>query len=357
MLRRRRLAGLALILAVAVGGAAAAEAGIARPGVGAGPTPIRIGWQTAWATQGQIVEALKHTNALAAQGLSATFDGFSYGGPLNLAALAGKEDVIFTADQPAAALLAAGAKWEIVARLMYNRVSIYVPPDSPIKTISDLRGKTIGIPFGAAAQREALRAIQRAGLDPQKDIKAVNLDIYTQVPIIERGTPSSWGTIDAFVGFDPVPAAFQQRNLARILYATTVVAVVMLSRDFIDHNPSAPERFLRAYGESYYYYARHQLQAGGWFVRDSRLPFGADVLGLSAAVEPNVSVKKPGDLRLALSKDDIDRMQSGIDFLYAQKLIASPIKFRDYIDQTYLDRAVSWLRAHAGVFARTRPTA
>src|SRR4051812_23027680 len=77
---------------------------------------IRIGWQVPWATQGQVVQALKHTNVLALNDLRADFKGFSYGGPLNEAAIAGSVDAIFTADQPAATLLAAGGRWTIVAR-------------------------------------------------------------------------------------------------------------------------------------------------------------------------------------------------------------------------------------------------
>ena len=38
-------------------------------------------------------------------GFAPEFTGVSYGGPLNEAAAAGQVDVVFTADQPAAALL------------------------------------------------------------------------------------------------------------------------------------------------------------------------------------------------------------------------------------------------------------
>jgi sulfonate transport system substrate-binding protein len=324
-----------------------------RSEVDASHVSLRIGWQAPWATQGQIVQALKHTNALSLNGLSASYQAFSYGGPLNVAALAGQEDVIFTADQPAAALLATGAKWKIVARLMYNRVSLYVPPRSPIRKISDLRGKTVGMPFGAAAQREALRAIAAAGLDPDRDIHSVNLDIYAQVPIVEKSSGQSWGSLDALAGFDPVPAAFQARHLIRMLHASNVVAVVMMSEDFINRNRGAAERFLRAYDLAYYYYVRHQAQAGGWFVRDSGLPFGANVLRICASVEPNIRAKKPSQLRTMLSRRDLAKMQGGIAFLYAHGLIKKPIAFRQYVDQSYLRRALRFLGSHSSLFKHT----
>ncbi len=64
-------------------------------------TQIRIGWQTPWATQGQLTQVLKHTDILKNNHIVGDFKGFSYGGPLNEAALANEVDVIFTADQPA----------------------------------------------------------------------------------------------------------------------------------------------------------------------------------------------------------------------------------------------------------------
>src|SRR5690242_8344077 len=93
--------------------------------------PIRIGWQTGWATEAQLTEVLKHTDILEHHALAGDFKGFSYGGPLNEAALAGQVDVIFTADQPAATLIARGGKWKIVARLIDFRACLIVPLDSP----------------------------------------------------------------------------------------------------------------------------------------------------------------------------------------------------------------------------------
>src|SRR5208283_851202 len=67
---------------------------------------IRLGWQIPLATQGQIVEALKHTDLLDRNGLDVSFVPFSYGGPQSEAALAGDLDVMFVGDQPVINLLA-----------------------------------------------------------------------------------------------------------------------------------------------------------------------------------------------------------------------------------------------------------
>ena len=63
--------------------------------------PVRLGWQIPWATQGQLVMGLKYTNIPQLTGINLAYTGFSYGGPLNRAALSGDVDILLTADQPA----------------------------------------------------------------------------------------------------------------------------------------------------------------------------------------------------------------------------------------------------------------
>lgn len=300
---------------------------------------VRVGWQTPWATQGQVVQVLKHTNALELRGLKAEFKGFNYGGPLNEAALAGEVDVIFTADQPAATLLARGSKWTIVGRLMYNRVAIYVPPDSDIRTVAELKGKRVAMPFGAAAQRVALKAIQDAGLDPDKDVTSINLDIYEQNNIVQAGDRRSWGSVDALVGFDPTPALFESKGLARMLYVGRVVSLVLISDDYLRRHPDESKRFLQAFIRSWHYYATHQEQANEWFLRESRLQFDPSVLNIAAAVEPNIKARSVQDIRATLNQEDIDTMEAAARFLHDRRMAPVLVKMSEHYDPSYINAA------------------
>ncbi|MFH1339142.1 MAG: NrtA/SsuA/CpmA family ABC transporter substrate-binding protein, partial [Candidatus Omnitrophota bacterium] len=267
--------------------------------------PIRIGWQTSWATQGQMAVILQKTNILQLNGLKGEFKGFSYGGPLNEGALAGEVDVIFTADQPACMLLAKGAKWKIIGRLIYNRVGTIVPPDSPVQSIADLKGKTIGIPFGAAAQRETLRALKEAGLNPVKDVEIKNIDIYEQINVIQAGGNQKWGKFAAFSTWDPPLAALEHSRKARALDYGLVTAVIVMSKDFINKHPGAAVNFLKSYITVFYYYSTHQKSANIWFKRKARLDFPLAVLDLAASVEPNLKATSLQDVNIGLSEDDI----------------------------------------------------
>ncbi|MCX6741000.1 MAG: ABC transporter substrate-binding protein [Candidatus Parcubacteria bacterium] len=303
-------------------------------------TKIRIGWQIPWAVEGQLTQVLKHAPLLASNGLVGDFKGFSAGGPLNEAALAGDVDVIFTADQPAATLLVKNSNWVIIGRLMYNRVSLYVPPFSSINSVADLRGKMVAMPFGAAAQRMALKAEQDAGLNPQKDVNNINLGIYEQSDLVRDPKAVKWGKIDAMAGFDPTPAIFEEKGLVRNLQVGKVVSVIMMSKDFIDKNPAAPQEFMQAFYGAYDFYRKNVEQANQWFTAEAKLDITPKALEISAGLEPNLSTTTD-KIRLDFNDEDYQIMQEAADFIYAQKLVTKRIIMKDYVNTSYVSQVTA----------------
>jgi ABC-type nitrate/sulfonate/bicarbonate transport system substrate-binding protein len=304
---------------------------------------VRIGWQVPWATQGQVAQALAHTDILERNGIEGRLVPFTFGAPLNEAALAGDVDVLFTADQPAATLVSNSSDFTIVARLMYNRVSIYVPPNSEIEGVGDLRGRTLAVPFGAAAQREALRAIIDAGLDPRRDVKVINLDLVEQAALVAREEGGRWGDIDALAGFDPTPAIFEANGSVRLIHTGTVVAVVVMRKEMLEHRDLA-ERFLRSYATAWLYFARNRSQVNSWYKKEAKFTFqGEEPLEISARVEPNVKATSFRDLRITFTDNDLTVMQEAADFLLENKLIKSAVRIRDYVDTTLAQSALESL--------------
>lgn len=303
--------------------------------------PIRIGWQTSWATQGQIATVLQKTNILELNGLKGIFKGFSYGGPLNEGALAGEVDVIFTADQPACMLLSTGANWKIIGRLIYNRVGTIVSPTSSIETPKDLKGKIVAIPFGAAAHRETLETIKKAGLNPEKDVIIKNLGIYEQVNIVQKS--DNWHNIDAFSSWDPPLAEFELAGKAKAIDYGLVTSVIVMSEKFMKKYPKAVISFLKSYITAFYYYATHQELANKWFLEKSGLKFDTSVLDKAAEVEPNLKKKNLNTIDIKLKGKDIKIIQSGANFLYQQNLTDKKINVKNYIQQSYLDKAIKYL--------------
>ncbi len=287
--------------------------------------PVRIGWQVAWATQCQLAQILQHTNALQLNGLKGDFKSFTYGAPLSEAALAGQLDVAFIGDQPAVNLLSASSGWKLVARLMDFRVAIVIPPNSPIKTISDLRGKALGIPFGASTHRVALQMLIDAGLNPAKDVKIMNIDITEQSDIVNAGAGKSWPKVDAFATWDHHIALYESKRLAKILKSGTALGVVAMSEKFIKSNPDAAARFLAAFKLAYYYYAAHQDQADQWFADATQGKFDLSLLRKVAEIEPNLKAANLELIQIALTEKHINTLQSAARFAYENKLIQKPI--------------------------------
>jgi sulfonate transport system substrate-binding protein len=253
--------------------------------------PVRIGWQISAATQAQIVQVLKRTNVLEGHGLEPNFVPFSYGGPQIDAALAGKLDVVFAGDQPVIDLVARGGKWKIVARLFYDRTAVMVPPNSPVKEIKDLRGKTVASPFGSVAHREAILKEQAAGLNADKEVKNVNMDILDIGNLVLAGGGEKWGKIDAVAVWEPSTSRFELGGFARSLSVARTLGVVAFSDDFIANHPDAAVQFLVAIARAWDYFSSHSDRVRQWYIDDAQLGYTLESLISAAKVDPNFGAK------------------------------------------------------------------
>src|SRR3989339_10344 len=261
-------------------------------------TKIRIGWQVPWATQGQIVQILKHTDILKKNGLEAEFVGRTYGPELNAAALGGEIDVVLTADQPAAALFSKDKGWIGIGRLMYNRTSTYVPINSSINTIKELKDKTIGIPIGAAAERVTNEALIRNG-------------------------------------FDPNPAIFESRRYVKVLDVGKVCSLVLMNNDFIKKNPKVAEKMMQSIFDAYDYYRKNVEQANKWFMQESRLnDIDQNACNIAASIEPNIKVEDRAKMRVYFIEEDFEIMQRAADFIETK--IGKRVNMKEFVNNIYV---------------------
>lgn len=75
---------------------------------------------------------------------------------------------------------------------------LIVKPDSPIKSFSDLKGKTLGHVPGIQWRTISRHMVRASGLDPDTDVKLVDLAVAMQVPAVVGGT------VDAALSLEPV---------------------------------------------------------------------------------------------------------------------------------------------------------
>lgn len=300
-------------------------------------TKVRIGWQVPWAVQGQLVQILKHKpELLSAQGLEAEFVGRNFGPDLNGAAANGALDVILTADQPAAALFAMNLGWRGIGRMMYNRTLTYTYKDSPIQRLEDLRGKRIGVPMGAAAERITVEALARVGINARTETNLIDLGIREHANYILGNANKR--EFDAFSGFDPTPAIFQAADQIRVLDIGKVVSMIAMRDAFIQENPGVAEKLLKSFLSAYEFYRDNRAVANAWFREASGLANVSDAaLDLSASLEPNL---QPGAStpNLMFSEEDFVIMQRAAQFV-SSRTGGPQMDMRRFVTNAYAESA------------------
>jgi ABC-type nitrate/sulfonate/bicarbonate transport system substrate-binding protein len=211
------------------------------------------------------------------------------------------------------------------------RVAIIVPPESPIHVVADLKGKTLGIPFGASTHRVALQMLKNAGLRPGSDVKILNIDITEQSDIVKSAGGKNWPSVDALASWDHHIALFEKQGLARVLREGTALGVVMMSQSFIAKHQDAATQFIAAYLLAYLYYATHENQVNTWFADATGGKLDPKLLTAVAAVEPNLRARELDAISIEIGPDHIAALQQAADFAHAQGLIKGSLRVRDFV--------------------------
>jgi NitT/TauT family transport system substrate-binding protein len=120
----------------------------------------------------------------------------------------------------------------------------------PIRTVTDLKGRRVGVPQTLGSSGHLLLASMAAyvGLDPQHDIDWVTSESGDFLEEFVRGR------VDAFLGFPPEPQELRDRKVGRLILSTTTdrpwsdyfCCTAYGRRDYVRAHPNATKRYLRA---------------------------------------------------------------------------------------------------------------
>lgn len=134
-----------------------------------------------------------------------------------------------------------GVNMTFVAGAHIGCKSIFVPADSDIKTVEDLKGKTIAIHdgIGNSDQNICYRLIDEYGVDPTTEVKFSNIeDSAATVAAMENGE------VDASIFSDYFVIANYKEEMRAICSITTSeefqdepCCVTAMNNDFIEQNP------------------------------------------------------------------------------------------------------------------------
>lgn len=115
------------------------------------------------------------------------------GGPAAANALiSGDVDVVTGALEQALKMKAKGQDVKVIASIQHKSpFAIVVPADSPVKSLADLKGKTIGVTAVGSSSDVQLRSyIRQQNMDPDKDFQITGLGAAI-LPAFERGQIAS----------------------------------------------------------------------------------------------------------------------------------------------------------------------
>ncbi|MFJ3309137.1 ABC transporter substrate-binding protein [Streptomyces sp. NPDC086549] len=291
--------------------------------------------------------------------LDALHDGHTYkvdwqdyatGAPITAQMTAGKIDIGSMGDFPlllnAARGRQLGRPTHLVSVTGYNLRgglnTVVTAPDSKLTSLKDLKGKKVSTSIGSAADGTLVRALQRAGIDPDKGISKLN-----QQPAVGASALSA-GSVDALSQFVAWPGLLTFQGKAKALYDGAQLNLptfhgVTAREDFAKKRPAVLEAFLKAQAEATDYLNSHPVAAAEKVAEATGLPAEVVYLyngahGISAfdpAVKPrlvsalkqDVSVLKAAELTGDVDVDafvDDRYVKTALGTGYAKRLAATP---------------------------------
>lgn len=312
--------------AIPFGGSRAAE-----------PIKMTIGYQSLWATVGEIFETLRNTNILALNGIDAKFQTFTYGGPLGEGYVAGHIDTVIGADAPALRGLAR-KPGKIIHRTHDWRWGVVAQKDFKGDDLASLKGGKMAGPFGTTVFPRTVQKLVAAGIkEPFREMQIINQDVA------EQATALQGKLVDAVVTWDPTMSKLINSGVAKPLYKSKDgegQGWQGISEDFIKkYGEDGVVRFLKSWIMAIHWASNNINQAEGWFAKTSRIP--ANLLKASQQNDRYLKapVKDIKSIDLVIDDKGIADAQGVMDFQVEHKLMSNKMNVSSFVDMSYLKKA------------------
>lgn len=301
------------VLASGLAGAIALGAGPAR----AQEKVVRIGYQK----YGTLI-LLKNKGLLEPLlkplGYSVKWAEFPAGPQLLEALNAGAVDFGNTGEAPPIFAQAAGAPLVYVGYepAAPQGEAILVPKDSPLKTVADLKGKTVALNKGSNVHYLLVKALEKAGV-PYSEIKTAYLTPADARAAFERGS------VDAWAIWDPFQAAAEKTIDARQLADGTGIVsnyqFYFSTRSFVDQAPQVVDVLLKGVAE-----------VGAWVKANPKAAAAefSPLIGIPAPILEVALARQQYDVK-PISPEVAAAQQQVADAFLALGLIPKPIRIAD----------------------------
>ncbi|MFI8521934.1 ABC transporter substrate-binding protein [Streptomyces sp. NPDC085481] len=338
---------LALLLPLATGCGGAADADDPAGQGGARTVTVTVGYQSKTintVTAGTLLRSLGYfEEELAARGRK---DGVTYevewqdyatGAPITAQMTAGKIDIGSMGDYPLLINAARGRQLKQPTRLVsvtgYNLRgglnTVVVAPGSPLKSLSDLRDRKVSTSVGSAADGTLVRALQQAGIDPDKGIRKLN-----QQPSVGASALNA-GSVDALSQFVAWPGLLAFQGRAQALYDGAELNLptfhgVTVREKFAKERAGVLDDFLKAQRRATDYLRTRPVEAAESVAKETGLP--AEVVYLYNGAN-GIATFDP-----QLRPELIAALKQDVPVLKAARLVGD-VDVDAFVDRAPLDRA------------------
>jgi NitT/TauT family transport system substrate-binding protein len=205
---------------------------------------------------------------------------YDTGAPITAQMVAEKIDIGSMGDYP---LLINGSKTQANERARTEFVSVtgysptgslnmvVVPPNSPIRSIADLRGKKVSASVGSAGHGTLVRALDNAGIDPKTGVEVLNQQPQVGASALESGQAQA---LSQFVAW---PALLVFQDKAQLLYDGAegdypTFHGVVVRRDYARQHPEVLDAFLQAQLDATDFLNENPLESARLVAEGSGLP-------------------------------------------------------------------------------------
>lgn len=263
---------------------------------------------------------------------------YATGAPITAQMTAGKTDIGSMGDFPllinAARGKQLGRPTHLVSVTGYNLRgglnTIVTAPGSGLTSLKDLKGKKVSTSVGSAADGTLVRALQRAGIDPDKGIEKLN-----QQPAVGASALAA-GSADALSQFVAWPGLLAQQGKAKALYDGAQLNLptfhgVTAREDFAKERPTVLEAFLKAQAQATDYLNDHPVTAAEKVARATGLP--AEVVYLYNGAH-GIATFDP-----ALKPPLVSALKQDVTILKSAKLTGD-VDVDSFVDDQYLKKAL-----------------
>lgn len=308
------------------------------PGIPTGVTAaeVRVGHLYSSTGQGVIVLIMQETNIPELIGLTAQFSDIL---PPSMAeGIATKRlDVEIVGDMPVTVQVARGFPIKLVALLWDFRLALFTnSPD--VRSVADLSGRKLAVPFGTTAYQFAYEALKKAGLEPGKGVEVVNI-APGEIPTAIRGK-----YVDAFAIWDPTWVVLKRETGMKQLAAADHSGFTAVRTEFMQSNPDDVVKFLQAQILATAFRAKYPRESAERYAKRMGIKDPSIVIE-SQDFDRNWNASRSSDVKLEPTATDITTLKQVMDFAFSADLVKTRPTTQGLVDTTLLRRAFEKLKS------------